>query len=146
MKFLIIWNAFFKVKNEGKAVRLISQIENRTGHVIVSKQFERSKREPSLLGATFVSKLQDDMTMEAAVFQTLQIINMLGTAWNVYSPSITNDPWNPSEVLLSFEGFHNKPTFTGLSWVQFVLKTDTKHEYGWEHTSAYGTDFVNQFE
>jgi hypothetical protein len=27
MKFLIIWNAFFKVKNEEKAVRLINQIE-----------------------------------------------------------------------------------------------------------------------
>ncbi|BFT72463.1 hypothetical protein [Paenibacillus sp. P36] len=144
MKFLIIWNAFFKVKNEEKAVRLINQIENRTGHSIVSKQFVRSMREPSLLGATFVSKLKDDMTMEAAVFETLQIINLLGTAWTVYSPSITNDPENPFEILLSFEGFQNKPTFTGLAWVQFQLETDTKHEYGWEYTSAYGTNFVNQ--
>ncbi|MBB3113102.1 hypothetical protein FHS18_005205 [Paenibacillus phyllosphaerae] len=142
MKFLIIWNAFFKVKNEEKAVRLINQIEKRIGHLTVSKQFERSKREPSLLGATFVSKLNDDMTMEAAVFQTLQIINTLGTAWTVYSPLITNDLENPSEVLLSFEGFHNNPRFTGLSWVQFHLETET----GWEHTSAYGTNFVNQLE
>lgn len=146
MKFIIIWNAFFKVKNEEKAVRLINQIENRTGHSIVSKQFEWSKREPSLLGATFVSKLKDDMNMESAVSQTLHIINLLGTAWTVYSPSITNDPENPAKVLLSFEGFHNKPTFTGLSWVQFQLETDTKHENEWEHTSAYGTNFVNQLE
>ncbi|ULL14881.1 hypothetical protein DVH26_10760 [Paenibacillus sp. H1-7] len=54
MKFQIIWNAFFKVKNEEKADRLINQIEVRTGHPIVSKQFERSKKEPSLLGVTFV--------------------------------------------------------------------------------------------
>jgi hypothetical protein len=146
MKFQIIWNAFFKVKNEEKAIRLINQIEERTGQSIVSRQFERSKREPSLLGATFVSKLKNDMTMEAAVFQTLQIINMIGTAWTVYSPSITCDPEKPSEVLLCFEGYHRNPSFTGLSWVQFFLETDTKHEYGWDHPNAFGTDFVNQVE
>ncbi|ULL16368.1 hypothetical protein DVH26_19100 [Paenibacillus sp. H1-7] len=146
MKFQIIWNAFFKVKNDEKANRLINQIEVRTGHPIVSKQFERSKKEPSLLGVTFVSKLKDEMTMEAAVFQTLQLINLLGSAWTVNNPLITKDPEYPSEVLLSFEGFHSNPSFTGLTWVRFLLETDTKLEYGWEHSSAYGTHFVNQLE
>jgi hypothetical protein len=145
MKFQIIWNAFFVVKNEEKAIRLINQIELKTGQPIVSKQFERSKREPSLLGVTFLSKLKDDMTMEEAVFQTLQLINKLASAWTVYSPVISNDLVKPSEALLSFEGYHSNPSFTGLSWIHFSLGTDTKYEYGWEHTSAYGTAFVNQF-
>ncbi|MUT66938.1 hypothetical protein [Paenibacillus sp. NEAU-GSW1] len=143
MKFQIIWKAFFAVKNEVKAARLIKQIEIITGHPIVSQQFEWSKKNPSLLGAAFVSELKDDMTMEEAVFQTLQIINKLGTAWTVYSPVIFKDSENPDEVLLSFEGLHEGPSFTGLSWIHFTLETDSKHEYGWEHASAYGTNFVN---
>ncbi|WP_127530535.1 hypothetical protein [Paenibacillus kobensis] len=144
MKFRIIWNAFFAVKNEEKAIRLIKQIEVKTGHPVVSMKFERSKKEPALLGAAFVSKLKDDVTMEEAVFQTLQIVNMLGTAWTVYSPIITNNAEQPDEVLLSFEGFHRDPSFTGLSWIYFSLETDTMHEYGWEQTNSYGTYFVNQ--
>lgn len=144
MKFQIIWNAFFTVKNEEKANRLIKQIEEKTGLPIVIKKYERSKKNPLLLGAAFVSKLKDDMTMEEAVFQTLQIINMLGIEWTVYSPVISKDIKNPDEILLSFEGYHKAPSFNGLSWIHFTLGTDTKEEYGWDDTIEYSTHFVNQ--
>lgn len=131
MKFQIRWKAFLKVKNELKADKLLKQIENSIGQKIETKQYERYWKDTSIIEANFISKFNEDLTVYEVVFRTLELVKGIGYMWSVYSPRIGQGSNNANETVLTFEGIHNNPRITGVTWIQFVVETDTMSEYGW---------------
>ncbi|MEV5029514.1 hypothetical protein [Paenibacillus sp. LPE1-1-1.1] len=132
MKFTISWLVFLNVKNENKADKLITQLSSSITLEVKNLKYEPYWKEPKWIKAEFTTPYHEEMNFQEAVFNTLQAVNNIGYQWSVFSPrnNINNDN---SQMVCNFEGICTNPRITGIEWAQFVLQTDTKIEYGWNH-------------
>ena len=132
MKFQLRWHVFLNAKNEKKAQKLIRLIEKTLELEASDIKIEPYWKDRALIESQFITEYHGEMVFTEAIYKTLKKINSIGTPWSVYTPKDEISEFD-NVLVCSFEGICSSPRITGVTWVQFILETNTKLEYGWNH-------------
>lgn len=124
MKFKIEWTVFLRVKDERKATKVLTNIEEKIGLKVEGNKIEKYWKDKTLWKADFITYYSNEMNVQEAVFTTLELLNEVGSEWSIHSPKKFKDD-ETGEIFWTFEAVCDSPKLIGVHWVQIVMSTNT---------------------